>query len=102
MGVFFGKIQGYSFLPAKNYTPTKQAVWCTRNLHKILWNSGGFYYSELPIVLASDVTGEYFAKGTEKCKVLRSLLGKEVENLDHHDRSEDQDLISKKNRDSLE
>ena len=32
-----GKVQGYSFCPPKKYRPTKQAFWCTKNLHRILY-----------------------------------------------------------------
>ena len=41
LGVFTdGKLQGYSFRPPKKYKPTKQAYWCAKNLHGIVWNSG--------------------------------------------------------------
>ena len=35
-----GKDQGYSFRTPKKYKPAKQAFWCPRNLHGIVWNSG--------------------------------------------------------------
>ena len=63
LGVFFdSKVRGYSFCPSKRYKPTKQAVWCTRELHGNMWNSGRLDYSELPIILPSDVKGECFPK----------------------------------------
>ena len=48
LGVFIdGSVKGHSFRPPKKYKPTKQAVWCTRNLHGIVWNDGHLDYSEL-------------------------------------------------------
>ena len=47
-GVFYGfKIQRYSIRLPQKYKPIKQAFWCRRNLHKIVWNSGRLDYSEL-------------------------------------------------------
>ena len=40
------------------------------------------WISKLSISLSRAVKGEYFAKGTEKCKLLGNLLDKEVENLE--------------------
>ena len=77
-----GKVREYSFRSPKNYKLTKQAFWCTRNLHGIVRNSGRLVYSELPNLLPRNVNGVYFAKGTEKCKLLASLMDKEAENLD--------------------
>ena len=94
LGVFIdGIVQGYSCRPPKKYKPTKQAVWCTRNLLGIVWNSGRLDYSELPNVSPSDEMGEYFAKVTEKRKILRSLMGKEGENLVDHGSPKVQDLV---------
>ena len=61
-----------------------------------MWNSGRLNYSELPDILPSDVNGEYFAVGTEKGKVLGSLMGKEVENLEDHGCPKVQDLVDEK------
>ena len=75
LGVFIdGKVQGYSFCPPKKYKPTKQASWCTRKMHGIVWNSGGLYFSGLSNLLLGAVKGEYFAKRTEKCKFLGNSL----------------------------
>ena len=94
LGVFIDdKAQGYSFRPPKKYKPTKQSFWCTRNWHGIVWNSGRRDYSELSSILPRAVKGEYFAKGTEKCKILGNLLGKEVENLEDHGCPTVQDLV---------
>ena len=87
-----GKVQGYSFRP-KKYKPTKQAFWCTRNLHINVWNIGHLDYSELSIIFPRAVKGEYFTKGTEKCKILGNLLDKEVKNLEDHDGPKVQDLV---------
>ena len=93
-GVFIdGKVQGYSFRPQKKYKPTKQAFWCTRILHEIMWNSGRLDYSELANVLLRAVKGKYFAKGAEKCKTFCNLLVKEVENSESHGCPKVQDLV---------
>ena len=63
LGVFIdGNVQGYSFRPPKKYKPTKQAIWCTRNLHGDVWNGGSLDWSELPNILPRDVKGDNFAK----------------------------------------
>ena len=94
LGVYIdGKVQGYSFCPPKTYKPTKQAFWCTRNLHGIVWNSGSLDYSELSNIPSRAVKDEYFAKGTEKCKIFGSLLDKEVENLEDQGCPKIQDLV---------
>ena len=41
-------------------------------------------YSDLSNVLPGAVKGEYFARRTEKWKILDKLLAKEVENLEDH------------------
>ena len=87
LGVFIdGQVSGYSFKPPKNYQPTPQTLWCTKNLHKIDWKSGGVDYSRINIMLGElrQYRAEYFAKGLEKCKLLSTLLGKEVENLNDY------------------
>ena len=48
LGVFLDQnVQGYSNRRPKNTKPTKQAIWCKRNLHGIVWNSGGLDYRQL-------------------------------------------------------
>ena len=88
-----GIVQGYSFRSPKKYKPTKQPVWCTKNLHGKLWNTRPFDYSDLPNILPSDVLGEFIAKGTEKRRILPSLRVTEVENLDDQDCPKVQDLV---------
>ena len=98
LGVFNdGKGKGYSFQPPKNYKPTKQSFWCTRNFHGIVWNSGRLDYSKLSNFLPGAVKGEYFAKGTEKCKILSNLLDKEVEILEDHGCPKVQELVDEEN-----
>ena len=94
LGVFIdGKVPGLSFRPPKNYKPTKQWFWCTRNLHGIVWNRRGLDYSELSNILSIAVEGEYFANGTEKSKTHGNLLDKEVEILEDHGCPKVQDLV---------
>ena len=94
LGVFIdGKVQGYSFRPPKKCKPTKQAVWCTRNLDGIVWNSGRLDYSELANFLPWAVKGDYFAKGTETSKILGNVLDKVVEGLEKHGYPKVQDLV---------
>ena len=94
LGVFIdGRDQAYSFRPPKKYKPTKQAFWCTRNLHRIVCNSGRLDYSELSDILPTAVKGEYFATATEKCKVHGNLLDEEKEDLEVHDCPKSQDLV---------
>ena len=93
-GVFIdGKFQGYSFCPPKKYKPTNQAFWRTWNLHGIVWNSGRLDYSELSNISLTAVKGQNFSKETAKCKTLRNLLDKEVENMEDHGRPKVQDLV---------
>ena len=78
LGVFKdGIVLGFSFLPPKDYQPTFQARWNTKNLHGINWSSGKLEYIELSSIIHHycSPTTEYFAKGLEKCNL-------EVENLD--------------------
>ena len=81
-----GNFQGYPTRSSKKYKPTKQADCCTRNLHRIVWNSGQLDYMELLSNLPRDIKGEYFPIGTEKCKVLASLINEDVENMDDYDK----------------
>ena len=50
-----GNVDGYSFCPPKKYKPTKQAIWCARNLQGIVWNSGRLDYCELHNNLRRDL-----------------------------------------------
>ena len=75
------------------YKTTEHAFWCTRKLHGIVWNTGHLDYSELWSVFPRVLRAEYFAKGTEKWKILGDLLDKEVENLEDHGCPRFQDLV---------
>ena len=85
LGVFKdGIVLGYSFLPPKDYKPTFQAKWNTKNLHVINWNNGKLEYTELSSIIHQHCshTTEYFAKGLEKFNLLSNYLCKDVENPD--------------------
>ena len=85
LGVFIDwNVVRYPFRSPKKYKATKQAFWCTKNLHGIVRNSGSLDYNELQNVLPKSLRAEYFAKAKEKCKRLSNLMDKEVENLDDH------------------
>ena len=83
LGIFKDRIVlGCSFLPPKDYKPTFQAKWYTKNMHGINWNHKKLEYSELAFIIPQHCspTTEYFAKGIEKCKNLVPYLCKVVEN----------------------
>ena len=70
LGVFIdGQVLGCSFKPPKNYQPTPQTLWCTKNLHKIDWKSGALDYDRINTMLTElrQYRAGYFAKGLEKC-----------------------------------
>ena len=66
------------------YKLTKQALWGTRNLNAIVWNSGCLVYSELSNILPGDVECEYFATKRKKSEFPGKLMEKECENLYDH------------------
>ena len=84
-----GNVQRYSFRPPRKYKPTKQAVWCTKEVHRYTWNCGPVNYSELPNIIPSDLRGDCYA---EERKILGKLMGKEAENLEDHGCPKDKDL----------
>ena len=76
LGVFIdGNVQGYSFRPPRNYKPTKQAVWCTKDLYGIEWNSGRLNYTELHKILRSDGKGDFFFKRNRKMPDFWQFIG---------------------------
>ena len=89
-------IDGILISSSKKYTPAKQAIRCTRNLHRAVWNSVCFGYSELSNVLPRDIKCEFFAKGTEKCKIFDSLLDKFVEIFNDHGRPKIESVVDEK------
>ena len=63
LGEFFmANFKDTRFVLQKKNQPTKQASWCTRNLHGIVWNSGRWDYSELSSILPRAVKGQNFPK----------------------------------------
>ena len=95
LGLFIdGTVQGFSFCPPKNFKPNKQTTWNTRHLHGLAWSSGKLDYEKLFAVFydIKVMNAEVFAKGLEKCRLLTSLLGQNVENLDDYGCPKIQDL----------
>ena len=96
LGLFIdGSVQGFSFCPPETFKPNKQTTWNTRHLHGIAWSSGKLEYDKLFAVFydIKVMNAEVFAKGLEKCKLLTSLLGQNVENLDDYGCPKIQDLV---------
>ena len=96
LGLFIdGSVQGFSFCPPKTFKPNKQTTWNTRHLHGIAWSSGKLEHEKLFSVFY-DIkvkNAEVFAQGREKCRLLTSLLGQNVENLDDYGCPKIQDLV---------
>ena len=51
-------------------------------------------YSEPPNILHSNLKGENFPKGTEKCKILGNLMGEQVENSEDQGCPKVQDIVA--------
>ena len=87
LGLFIdGSVQGFSFCPPKTFKTNKQTTWNTRHLHGIAWSSGKLDYEKL-FAVCYDIkvmNAEVFAKRLEKYRLLTSLLGQRVENLDDY------------------
>ena len=89
LGFFIDRsVQRFSFCPAKGFKPNKQTIWNAGHLHGIAWSSGKLKYEKLFAVFY-----DMFAKGFEKCRLLTSLLGQNVENLDDYGCPKIQDLL---------
>ena len=89
LGLFIGgSLQGFTFCPPKTFTPNKQTTWNTRHLHGngIAWSSGKLDYDKLFAVFydIKVMNAEVFAKGLEKCRLLSSILGQNVQILDDY------------------
>ena len=96
LGLFIdGSIQGFSFCPPKTFKPNKQTTWNTRHLHGIAWSSGKLEYEKLFTVFYDIklMNAEVFAKGLEKCRLLTTFLGQNVESLDDYGCPKIQDLV---------
>ena len=95
LGLFIdGSLQGFSFRPPKTFKPNKQTTWNTKHQHGIAWSSGKLDYDKFFAVFydIKVMNAEVFAKGLEKCRLLSSLLGQNVENLDDYGCPKIQDL----------
>ena len=88
-------VQGFSFCPPKTFKPIKQTSWTTKHLHGIAWSSGKLDYEKLFAVFydIKVMNAEVFAKGFEKCRLLSTLLGQNVGNLDDYGCLKIQDLV---------
>ena len=87
LGLFIDDFpQGFSFCPRKTFKPNKQTSWNTKHLHGIAWSSGKLDDDKLFDVFYDKkvMSAEVFAKGLEKCRLLTSLLGQNVENMDDY------------------
>ena len=80
---------------ARTFKPNKQTTWNTSHLHGFAWSSGKLDYEKLFAVFydIKVMNAEVFAKGLEKCRLLTTLLGQNVENLDDYGCPKIQDLV---------
>ena len=90
-----GSVQGFSFCPPKTFKPNKQTIWNTNHLHGIAWSSGKLDYEKLFAVFydIKVMNAEVFAKGLEKCRLLTTFPGQNVENLNDYGCPKNQDLV---------
>ena len=96
LGLFIdGSLQGFSFCPPEAFKPIKQTTWNTSHLHGIARSSGKLDYENLFAVFydIKVMNAEVFAKGFEKCRLLATLLGQNVRNLDDYCCPNFQDLV---------
>ena len=88
-------LKGFSFCPPETFKSNKQTSWNTKHLHGIAWSSGKLDSDKLFAVFY-DIkvrNAEVFDKGLEKCRLLTSLLGRNVEKLDDYGRPKIQDFV---------
>ena len=90
-----GSVQGFSFCPPETLKPNKQTTWNTSHLHGIAWSSGKLDYEKLSAVFydIKVMNAEVFVKGLEKCRLLATFLGQNVENLDDYGCPKIRDLV---------
>ena len=96
LGLFIdGSVRGFSFCPPKTFKPNKQTSWNTKHLHGIAWSSGKLDYEKLFAVFydIKVMNAEVFAKGFEKCRLLSTLLGQNVEILNDYGCPKTHDLV---------
>ena len=92
LGVFLGMFRDTLSVLQKQQT-TKQALWCKRIFHGIVWNNGGLNSNEQQNILPKEKKAQRFAKETEKSKHLSNLRDKEVEDLIDHGFPKNQQLV---------
>ena len=96
LGILFDVfLQGFSFCPPKSFKPNKQTTWNTKYLLGIAWSSEKLDYDKLFAVFydIKVMNAEVSAKGLEKCRLLTSLLGQKMENLDDYGCPKIQNLV---------
>ena len=96
LGLFIdGSVQGFSFCPPKTFKLIKQTSWNTKHLHGIAWSSGKLDYEKVFAVFydIKVMNAEVFAKGFEKCGLLSTLLGQNVQNMDDYGCPKIQDYV---------
>ena len=96
LGLFIDdSLKRFSFCPSNTFKPKKQTTWNTSHLHGIARSSGKLDYEMLFAVFydIKVMNAEVFAKGLEKCRLLTSLPGQNVENLDDYGCPKIQDLV---------
>ena len=96
LGLFIDvSLQGCSFCPPKTFRPNKQTSWIIKLLHGIGWSSGRLDYDKFFAAFydIKVMNAEVFAKVFEKCRLLSSLLGQNVEILDDYGCTKIQDLV---------
>ena len=96
LGLFIdGSVQRFSFPSPKTFKPNKQTSWNTKHLHGIAWSRGKLDYEKLFAVFydIKVMNADVFAKGFKKCRLLSTLLGEKIENLDDYGCSKIQDLF---------
>ena len=85
LGLFSdGFLQGFSICPPKIFKPDKQTTWNTSHLHGNAWSSGKLDYEKFfaSFYDIKVMKVEVFDKILEKCRLLTTLLGQNIENLD--------------------
>ena len=98
LGVFIdGSLQGFSFCPPKTFNSNKQTTWNTSRLLGIAWSSGKLDYEKFYAVFCNIkvINAEVFAKRFEKGRLLTTLPGQNVENLDDFGCPKNQDLVKR-------
>ena len=96
LGLFIdGSLQGFSICPPKTFKPNKQTTWNSTRLHGIDGSSGKLDYEKLFVVFhdIEIMNAEVIATGLEKCRLLTTLLGQNLENLDDYGCPKIQDLV---------